>query len=630
MNRLLKSFITIAVITCLAGCTSPANKQQYENENQEMDSKTAGREIEGFTPVDKNTENIYPAYINKNGTRMWGYIDKQGKFIIPPAYEWVEDFNDHGLAKVSLNGYSAIIDKSEKMVIEPIYDYISDFLENLVVASRDNYYEVLDTKGQIVIKSKDHIGDFHNGLATIGRPTQNGSYLYGYIDVEGKAVLEPVFEQAGSFQNNKALVKIKDKKYAVIDKKGTILMELNYKNVQQLSDDILIYTDENNLMGYITYDGHKLTDARFIDAHPFKDGFAVVNDSKDYSTSKYGVIDTTGNFVIPSQYASIRYIGENMFAASIKAFDSYCDDFCAKSIVNSKGVRLTDYKYYDIGGFNDGITSVSEDTLTYFIDKNGNKIDCLPTVDGTGTMTVLDGLIKVVSDGELYYYTTEGKIVWHPEMIQKFANGTEIKTLKYSPDRCMLIYYPQISNMTDSSVEKILNEKLRKVFVGDNPVSLKEDGLYTENINIGFTAIDNKDLLILKKAGYYYPIGAAHGTPSMISFHINTKTGRFYKLSDLFKKDAPYLMIITDIINRQIKEKINDEDSMLIVSEIGEIAPDQQYMVTENGLTVFFQPYEIAAYAAGFPEFEIPFSQIIDLIDTNGEFWNSFDKMINN
>jgi hypothetical protein len=39
---------------------------------------------------------------------------------------------------------------------------------------------------------------------------------------------------------------------------------------------------------------------------------------------------------------------------------------------------------------------------------------------------------------------------------------------------------------------------------------------------------------------------------------------------------------------------------------------------------IYFYPYEIAAYAAGFPEFEIPFEDLTDYIDTEGAFWKSF------
>lgn len=625
MNKLIRLFITAIVAAGLTACASPVSKLPTESLGAPEEMKPNTGEVK-FIPSEKKTDFLYPAYKKQRGTRKWGYINNEGKFIIPPTYDWVDEFKENGLARVSLDGKATIIDRNGSIIVEPIYDYINEFSEGLATPWKDNNYAVLNEKGQIVIESKGYIGEFHNGLATIERKISDSSYLYGFINKEGKIVIEPQFEQAGSFENGKALVKMGDYRFAVIDTIGKILTEFKYKRVEQLSEDILIYTDEDDLKGYVFSDGKKLTDPVFVNAEPFKNGFAAVNESKEYPSTKYGIIDRTGNYIIKPEYGSIRYIGEGMFAACLKALDIYLDGFYPKAILNTEGVRLTDYKYYDIGEFSGGIASVSEDTVTYFIDKKGQKIDSLPQVERVGVMKILDGLIKADVDNEVYYYSKDGKAIWEPEMIQELASGIQIKSLKYSPDKCLLIYYPEILKLSDPDVQKTLNSKLREKFVGNNPVSLKEDGLYTESISIGFDYLDNKDLLELKKEGYYYPIGAAHGTPSMISFHINMKNGRFYTLADLFKKDSKYLKIITDILNKQITEKSKDQDSMLLVTEIDEISPDVQFEITESGLKIYFQPYEIAAYAAGFPEFIIPYSQLADIIDTGGEFWNSFNR----
>jgi hypothetical protein len=42
-------------------------------------------------------------------------------------------------------------------------------------------------------------------------------------------------------------------------------------------------------------------------------------------------------------------------------------------------------------------------------------------------------------------------------------------------------------------------------------------------------------------------------------------------------------------------------------------------------LYIYFTPYEIAPYAAGFPTFKIPFTQILNIIDEEGEFWKAFN-----
>jgi hypothetical protein len=54
----------------------------------------------------------------------------------------------------------------------------------------------------------------------------------------------------------------------------------------------------------------------------------------------------------------------------------------------------------------------------------------------------------------------------------------------------------------------------------------------------------------------------------------------------------------------------------------------QCFLIGPDSIHFIYQPYEIAAYAAGFPEFEIAYGQMSDIINTSGAFWNSFDKTI--
>ncbi|EQC2648382.1 WG repeat-containing protein, partial [Campylobacter coli] len=53
----------------------------------------------------------------------WGFIDKNGEFVIKPKFDSIWSFRE-GLAKVGLNGKYGLIDKSGKIVIEPKFDDI--------------------------------------------------------------------------------------------------------------------------------------------------------------------------------------------------------------------------------------------------------------------------------------------------------------------------------------------------------------------------------------------------------------------------------------------------------------------------------------------------------------------------
>ena len=62
--------------------------------------------------------------VKKDG--KWGFIDKNGKVVIEPQYDFAEPFSE-GLGKVKKDGKWGFIDKSGKVVIEPQFDDVECF-----------------------------------------------------------------------------------------------------------------------------------------------------------------------------------------------------------------------------------------------------------------------------------------------------------------------------------------------------------------------------------------------------------------------------------------------------------------------------------------------------------------------
>lgn len=67
------------------------------------------------------------------------------------------------------------------------------------------------------------------------------------------------------------------------------------------------------------------------------------------------------------------------------------------------------------------------------------------------------------------------------------------------------------------------------------------------------------------------------------------------------------------------------ESDMYWLDSYDGISSDQQFYITDKGLNLYFQPYEIAPYSAGFPTFMVTFEEIGDIIDKKGDFWKSFN-----
>jgi hypothetical protein len=300
--------------------------------------------------------------------------------------------------------------------------------------------------------------------------------------------------------------------------------------------------------------------------------------------------------------------------------------FSEKAIIDSSGKLITDFTYYDMGYYNNGFISVCDGNLTFFVDKMGIKVESLPQIEGAGTMTLIKDVVEAEIDEDIFYYNKNSVAFWKPDNLIKLDSGIEVKINKYRPDRFLLVRYPELNNMPDKSIQERLNNELKEYFIGEHAESEQEEDMYIEDITVNFSVDESQDILIVQMDAYVYPIGAAHGQPYKQNLHINTHSGNLYFLEDIFKAGSDYQKRLTDLINVKIKEDNEKEDLIYSVESIDGISFEQNFIAQKDALIIYFQPYEIAAYTAGFPTFKIPYEQIMDIIDTESEFWKAFNK----
>jgi hypothetical protein len=136
---------------------------------------------------------------------------------------------------------------------------------------------------------------------------------------------------------------------------------------------------------------------------------------------------------------------------------------------------------------------------------------------------------------------------------------------------------------------------------------------------VSWTAEQVGQVLVVHRTGSQYPLGAAHGMPMSVYSHFDLTTGQRYGLADLFKAGSPYLERLQGMVAAQIaargKDHFNHDHPAVTLA--------QPFAARADGLMIYYYPYEIAAYAAGFPEFMLPYREIQDLIDTEGAFWKA-------
>ncbi len=570
---------------------------------------------------------LYPARLDYLGN-LWGYVDDSGTFVIKPKFSYAYRFDDDGLAKVEVDGKIGVIGQDGEYIIRPEYLSIDEFNEGRAAAQRDDGYVLIDATGKVLSKTYLYLFYYSDGRALFS--INNGdNYFYGLLDKDGNEVLKPEYKHISRYEKGVVVAGIDDDKYTLMDNNGNKLSDINCQFVLDVSDGLIAYMSkgdgsQESKCGYMDMTGKVVIEPQFRSGEGFVNGTAIVNMS-NYSDSvinKIGLIDKKGNFLIEPKYNEIIQLGEGMLAVGVP-LDPENEFIGSKyALAANNGKLLTDFLFLSIGQFKNGVSSVYDTTQTFFIDKEGKRIDSLPQIDGKGTMEQLEELIFANIDNREYYMNKLGDIVYKPSGKIELANGITVEEKKLKLNSNYLVYMPHMTGADDAKVQENINSRLLELW-GDS--TIKQDTVmdhsYEGGFNMGF---HRNNLVELEETGYDYPFGAAHGMPISIYSHIDVKTGRFYELKDLFKKGSNYADVLSKLVNKQIKGGKN-EDVLLFDDNGVEVRKDHTFYISGDSLMVYFTPYEIAPYAAGFPTFTIPFSELDDIINKDGDFWKSFN-----
>lgn len=104
---------------------------------------------------------------------MAGFLNKQGKTVIPFVYKRAKDFSE-GLAAVKTSQKWGFVDKEGNNVIPCQYDTVASFKEGLVAAVKNGKCGYINASGQEVVPfifdkpaEFEPLHDFCEGLAVI-------------------------------------------------------------------------------------------------------------------------------------------------------------------------------------------------------------------------------------------------------------------------------------------------------------------------------------------------------------------------------------------------------------------------------------------------------------------------------
>lgn len=211
----------------------------------------------------------------------YGYIDTRGKFLLKQKYKYAGSFRGK-LAPVSKTGKKIkYINRAGKVILSQLDDGTEFYEDGAAIVIDGGKYGCIDETGSYIIAPEtdgiDKYGDklgYSEGLDHDEQeyeeyerslfqqnlvPVQDGEQV-GYMDTEGEWQIDPQFEDAEPFSEDRAAVKTEERgEYGYINEDGDIVIAPQFVEAARFRNSAA-KVDNGDGYGYIDKDGEYLID----------------------------------------------------------------------------------------------------------------------------------------------------------------------------------------------------------------------------------------------------------------------------------------------------------------------------------------------------------------------------------
>lgn len=296
---------------------------QMDNTWQLVDVKT-------MTSIKILGENIYdlaPGYFAFTQDGKVGAMDYHGNEVQPARFDDMFSVRDGQFIGYDLNGKVGMLDAHGKHLTDAVYDTLTvrqDFSKRggLVIGTRGKQYWIINLKdGSQKKVAYSEIGEMQDGHMVVTSP---------------------------DFTNK-----------GLIDASGTLTIPAKYNRLGIPSEGLVSFHEKyGSSCGYMDYTGKVVIEPRFADCMPFskKGAFAKASKGVNGDSSKYGVIDRSGAWIMQPTYDYVHEAGLDMLGM-INHVPGYASVFKEESTFSytagiydlNKGRELVPTTYKQVG-----------------------------------------------------------------------------------------------------------------------------------------------------------------------------------------------------------------------------------------------------------------------------------------
>lgn len=395
--------ISIIIVLCLLPFVA------FGEIGEELNEITVqGRERElalNLIPKEENGRKVFAVHENVRQfieNEKVGLLDESGNVLLPAGYDEIDPFCYEGIMIIRKDNLFGAIRLEDGLILEPKYYFVSYFQEGMAFVMADNgRYGYINNDFELVIEPQYRSAcRFNNGIAPVFELNtwrfidKNGKYisdvlckedlyrtewdyvissetdskdvnypfgveeemiiikeiddLYGFMNVKGEVIVQPMYEEVKEFSCGYAAVK-ENKKWHYIDKNGKTSFKGEWDEAFSFSEGYALVVNGDtdfyviDTMGKIAVDGPKLGYKRML--YFVSEGLIPVNpiDNDYYGEGKWTYSDMEGNLLFEPKYYSAVFFQEGL--AKVSVFDGSGGE--NSGYINTKGevVIPTTLKY---------------------------------------------------------------------------------------------------------------------------------------------------------------------------------------------------------------------------------------------------------------------------------------------
>jgi hypothetical protein len=284
-------------------------------------------------------------YKRISGNKTWGFVDQNSDTIIPlNKYKFLNLIDDEGMILGENNGKSGYININQDTLIPFKYEDLSVFSNGLAPAKLNGKYGFIDRKGKVTIpfeyETESHF--YKCGLAKVRKNNK-----FGFINKSGKIVIPLEFEKVRDNKVDELVCVMKNGKWAFFSCEGKQLTKFEFDQITESPYSESSYTyfesglcrvQKNGKLGYIN--------SNFQTVIPFgkyqeSETFDLSKRAVVITKGKYGLINTQDKFILEPKYQSIDYFKYPSGRYKVQYANKY-------GIIDSTGQEILPTQYLEI------------------------------------------------------------------------------------------------------------------------------------------------------------------------------------------------------------------------------------------------------------------------------------------